>query len=112
MASSDPTTEYSGTVVVPYGNMLFSRPSYSTIHSRWLTVGVAKPTDIAATDNIEEVPWVWFARTHSAGSSGDLRSVIDYLLVPTFEWFGNNTGSRMYITLREHDERVLRLRNP
>jgi hypothetical protein len=53
---------------------------------------------------------VWRATTTSAGSSSDLRSVIDYLLVATFEHFGSDTGKQVRETLGERDERVRALR--
>lgn len=108
----EPTTQYTGTAILPLGNTLWSLPQTRTAHTRWLIVGVARPGDMAGVEQIQDVPWVWYANTYSAGSSGDLRRVIDYLLVPTFEWFGENTGSRLEVTLREHDARVRSLREP
>ena len=67
---------------------------------RWL---VSEEDDLA--DAI-----VWRATTTSAGSSSDLRSVIDYLLVETFDYFGEDTGERKRKTLSEDDKRVRQLR--
>ncbi|MCG3127238.1 MAG: hypothetical protein CHACPFDD_02096 [Phycisphaerae bacterium] len=50
------------------------------------------PRFVASTAEKKDDAVVWRATTTSAGSSSDLRSVIDYLLVATFEHFGADTG--------------------
>lgn len=53
---------------------------------------------------------VWAGDTVSEGESRDLRSVIDYLLVTTFDYFGKDTGRTVQTTLAPTDLRVIRLR--
>ncbi|TWT41012.1 hypothetical protein RAS1_37030 [Phycisphaerae bacterium RAS1] len=65
---------------------------------------------IASTAEKKDDAVVWRATTTSAGSSSDLRSVIDYLLVATFEHFGSDTGKQVRETLGEADKRVKALR--
>lgn len=65
---------------------------------------------VAAPSDHKDDAVVWRATTTSAGSSSDLRSVIDYLLVATFEHFGTDTGKQVRESLREGDKRVRVLR--
>lgn len=106
----DPETVYTGTAVLPLGGIIWSVPQTRTARLRWLIVAVARPEDLEGVANVNDVPWVWYSTTFSSGSSGDLRQVIDYLLVPTFEWLGQNTGQRVSTTVRADDPRVRALR--
>ncbi|MBN1513882.1 MAG: hypothetical protein JXB13_17835 [Phycisphaerae bacterium] len=97
------TTQHPGyTTYQPYSYTYFTRYLGINLYERerW---GRSKDEDLA--DAI-----AWRATTTSSGSGSDLRSIIDYLLVPTFEHFGDDTGERMRTTLREDDERVKQLR--
>ena len=46
------------------------------------------------TENI-----IWMGKTVSSGRSSDLREVIDYLLVGTFRYFGQDTGKQQKIKI-------------
>lgn len=65
---------------------------------------------VASTAEKKDDAVVWRATTTSAGSSSDLRWVIDYLLVATFEHFGADTGKQVRETLSKGDKRVKILR--
>ncbi|MBI5866549.1 MAG: hypothetical protein HZB38_18950 [Planctomycetes bacterium] len=65
---------------------------------------------VASTAEKKDDAVVWRATTTSAGGSSDLRSVIDFLLVATFEHFGSDTGKQVRETLGEGDKRVKALR--
>lgn len=65
---------------------------------------------IASTAEHKDDAVVWRATTVSAGSSSDLRSIIDYLLVSTFEHFGADTGKQVRDTIRKGDKRIRALR--
>ena len=107
----DPQTVSTGGVVLPVGNMLAYVPRSATTYFRWLLIGVAEAEQFRTQDlTTTQIPWLWLGQTSSAGSSDDLRHVIDYLLVPTFETFGQSTARRIEVTLKEDDERVNRLR--
>ena len=97
------TTQHPGTTsYVPYSYTYFTRflGVYLYQKERWLA---SEEDDLA--DAI-----VWRATTTSSGSSSDLRSVVDYLLVTTFDHFGEDTGKRKRKTLSEDDRRVRQLR--
>lgn len=53
---------------------------------------------------------VWRATTTSAGGSSDLRSVIDYLLLTTFDLYGIDTGKQVRKSVFEGDKRAEALR--
>jgi hypothetical protein len=106
----DPTTVHAGTAVFPWAGMVFAVPRTATTHLRWLSVGVVRPRDMANREPDGEIPWIWYATTFSAGTSGDLRRVVDFMLIPTFEWVGRNTGQQIHVTINEHDQRIRALR--
>lgn len=97
------TTYYPGsTSYVPY--------SY-TYFTRFLGLGLFdKDRWLAAGEDETERALVWRASTVSAGRDTDLRSVIDYLLVSTFEHFGEDTGKQVRERVRPGDDRVEALR--
>lgn len=98
------TTYHPGSITyIPYSYTYFTRYLVVNLYERgrWLS---SKEKDLS--DAI-----AWRATTISQGSSSDLRSVIDYLLVATFEEFGKDTGKRKRRTFREGDRRVRELRH-
>ena len=97
------TTYHPGTTsYIPYSYTYFTRFLGISVYEkqRWL----------ASTEGDLSDAIVWRAIATSAGSSSDLRSVIDYLLVETFDYFGEDTGERTRKTLSRDDERVRELR--
>lgn len=83
----------------------------ANVNDRYLTIAAVHKERIQDwSPDDGAVPWSWFCQTFSSGSSSDLRKVLDYMLVPTIEQFGRNTGGRVQVTLQENDRRVLRLR--
>lgn len=101
-----------GTGVVQLGSMLPAAPKGQPWQNRWLIVAVARPSDLEGGPGVEAVPWLWYATTYSDGVRGDLGRTIDYLLVPTFEWLGRTTGSRVSTRIEQYDPRVRALTNP
>ncbi len=98
------TTFHPGTTsYVPYSYTQFTRFLGISVYEkqRW----------VASTKEDLSDAIVWRATTTSGGSSSDLRSVIDYLLVETFDYFGQDTGERKRKTLRQNDKRVRELRD-
>jgi hypothetical protein len=53
---------------------------------------------------------LWAADTMSEGESSDLRDVLNYLLVATFEHFGKDTGQAVRVKLTPADSRVRHLK--
>ena len=43
---------------------------------------------------------VWVGEAHSLGTSSDLRSVLNYLLVADFKKFGQNTGKAVTMEIK------------
>lgn len=86
--------------------------SYSyTAYARYLSMTLYDDARFAAApESKKETAVVWSAKTTSSGSSSDLRSVIDYLLVATMEEFGRDTGKQIKRTLPKGDQRVKDLR--
>lgn len=52
---------------------------------------------------------LWQSIIESSGSSSDLRKVLNYLIVASFEEFGINTGERKIYRISENDRRVRQL---
>lgn len=97
------TTHHPGTTsYVPYSYTYFTRFLGISVYEkqRWL----------ASTEEDLSDAIVWRATTTSVGSSSDLRGVVDYLLVTTFDHFGEDTGKRKRKTLFRGDSRVRQLR--
>jgi hypothetical protein len=65
--------------------------------------------EVSQLENLSDA-LAWRAKTVSAGSSSDLRSVIDYLIVGTFQHFGEDTGERQRHTLFENNGEVESMR--
>jgi hypothetical protein len=84
-------------------------PGSRTVHDRWLVIGAY---DYRTLSEDEEVVEIWRGETTSSGSSGDLRYVLPYLLVPALEHFGRNTGKAVKATVRSGDARVEALLAP
>lgn len=107
-----PPTGPAGATIVQLGSLLPSVPKSRAWQNRWLIVAVARPADLQDTSGLQPVPWLWYATTFTDVTRGDLGQTIDYLLVPTFEWFGRTTGSRVTTRIEQYDPRVRALTNP
>ena len=85
----------------------------ATVYSRMLrltlvSLDAAEYGDPAQND--EAV--CWSAITRSRGSSSDIRTMIDYLLVATMDYWGVDTGKEVKETLSKRDRRVHALDAP
>lgn len=96
---------YSGTNTAP-GYTTFVPVSH-IMYTRRLMLKVIDGDDYR-NNRSEEI--IWVGDTISSGSSSDLRDVIDYLLVATFKYFGQDTGKRMKVVLGAGDKEVKELR--
>ena len=74
---------------------------YSTditpLYDRWLQLTVV---DGPAYRNQNISRPVWVGEAHSLGTSSDLRSVLNYLLVADFKKFGQNTGKAVTMEIK------------
>lgn len=104
------TTQNPGTTTyVPYAETYFVRYLKMELYKKdQLEACLAAQKDEKEKDLSSAI--VWSSTTTSAGSSSDLRSVIDYLLVVTFDYFGRDTGQRKSLSIYENDKRVSAMR--
>jgi hypothetical protein len=88
---------------VPYGTYGVDT---ATLFDRWLLISVVEGPAYR-TQKISRPVWVGEAR--SVGSSSDLRTVLNYLLVADFKEFGQNTGQALTIQLDAQNPEVASL---
>ncbi len=62
-------------------------------------------------DVCKENEVIWNVQTTSTGSSNDLRELIDYLLVSSFNYFGQNTHKKVVKKFDKDCDEVKQLRN-
>jgi hypothetical protein len=75
-------------------------------HARSLSV---RMVDARKLKDTTEAPVIWAADTASSGSNSDIREVMNYLLVATFQHFGEDTGKAVVQILSDDDKRALAL---
>lgn len=78
-------------------------PYSRTVYTRWL---VLKLMDGASYRSGLTTNPLWIAEVTSTGRSSDLREIINYMLVPAFDHFGENTGKRVDTVILGPDKRV------
>ena len=67
-------------------------PDNTTLYDRWLLISVVEGPAYRA----QKAPRpVWVGEARSVGTSSDLRTVLNYLLVADFQEFGKNTGKAL-----------------
>jgi len=49
---------------------------------------------------------IWYGEIISSGSSRDLRTVMNYMLIVVLEEFGKDTKKGIIIEIKENDERL------
>jgi len=93
-----------------YEDPPFFAPGYTTylpysevIYTRWLVLRLVDGRDYRSS---QEVKPLWIGEVTSAGSSSDLRRVVNYMLIAAFEYFGKDTGRQVNEVIMEDDERV------
>jgi hypothetical protein len=90
-------------VGVPYGG--YAAPN-ATLYDRWLALNVVEGPAYR-TQKISRPVWVGEAR--SVGTSSDLRTVLNYLLVADFREFGKNTGKALTTEIEAQNPEVYSL---
>jgi hypothetical protein len=89
-------------VGVPLGGY----PDTTTLYHRWLLIKVVEGKAYR-TQKISRPVWVGEAR--SVGSSSDLRTTLNFLLVAEFREFGKNTGRALTMEINAQDPEVTSL---
>jgi hypothetical protein len=74
-----------------------------TLYDRWLRLTVAEGKYFRETGKSRPV---WVGEVRSTGVSGDLREVLNSLLVAAFEQFGKNTGKAVLTDIKQNDPRL------
>ena len=76
-------------------------PAYvwDTLYDRWLQIKVVAGPPYR-TKKVSRAVWVGEAK--SSGSSSDLRTTLDYLLIAVFNQFGKNTGKAITVELKQN----------
>jgi len=87
-------------VGVPYGGY---EVDSATLYDRWLMLNVVEGRAYR-TQKLSRPVWVGEAR--SVGTSSDLRTVLNYLLVANFREFGKNTGKAVTMEIRADNPEV------
>jgi hypothetical protein len=88
----------------PGGGPLYTETQ--TIYDRWLRLHVVEAKPYRETGQQRSV---WVGEARSAGSSSDLREVINSLLIAAFEQLGRNTGKALPAAIKENDPRFREL---
>ena len=63
--------------------------------------------DPGGAAQIEQV--VWIGEAMSGTSVADLRHVVNYLLVASFQYFGQDTGKKLILKIPRDDPRTVRI---
>lgn len=96
---------YRGTTTARSSGSLRAVPSSRVVNDRYLVVQAIDIDRFAANPEGND-SIVWHATTLSSGSSGDLRKVLNYMLVPTFDFFGRNSNEQVFVKLGDKDRDV------
>jgi hypothetical protein len=107
----DPSTQSTGGVVVPLQGMVVYRPTSVTTFTRWMGIGLAPAIAMQYPASFQDgSAWAWVSTGTSTGSSGDLRHIVDYLLVALLNSFPSGTAQRLRYDIGLDDNRILALR--
>jgi hypothetical protein len=85
-----------------YGGFTYS----ANLYDRWLLIKVVEGP---AYRTQKTSPPVWVGEARSVGTSSDLRSVLNYLLVANFKEFGKNTGQAVTVEIKADNPEVYSL---
>jgi len=81
-------------------------PYFETFYDQWL---VMKVFATGRDDDSEAGRVIWIGEAMTDTSVGDLRSVVNYLLVAGFEYFCADTKRQMALTIGPEDPRIIRI---
>ncbi len=81
-------------------------PYVQTVYDRWLLINVI---EVSRYREKGEFQRVWVGEARSTGTSGDLRTTVNYLLVALFEDLGKSTGRGRIVEVEQEDFRAQEL---
>jgi hypothetical protein len=93
-----------------WGDYHFGYTSYvpyiDTYYDHWLVMKVfaSEPDAAPKTEQV-----VWIGEAMAGTRVADLRGVVDYLLVTSFEYFGEDTGRQIVLRIPPDDPRIIRI---
>lgn len=86
-----------------YGGYYGYYPYVDAIYDQWLMM---KLYDTGRTNPARKDNLMWFGEAVTSRYSVNIREAVDYLLVGTFEYFGEDTKKRMTVELKSGDPRI------
>lgn len=102
------TQSYVTTVMQGYDYLTYVPETYTVYLARLFI----KVLDAKNLKEFKEDKVIWVGDTMNESMDPDLRRSIDYLLVGTFKFFGQDTGKNQEINLPQDDPEVTALRGP
>jgi hypothetical protein len=90
------------TTVMTPGPMTYV-PQVSTEYDRWLRIAISEAASYRTSKTARVV---WYGDIVSSGTSRDLRTVMNYMLIAAFEEFGKDTGKGIIKEIKEDDPMV------
>lgn len=81
-------------------------PYFETFYDQWL---VMKVFDTGPEDTSEDGKVVWIGEAMISTDAADLRQIVNYLLVASFEYFGKDTKRQMTLRIPPDDPRIIRI---
>jgi len=81
-------------------------PAVQKVYDRWLLVNVIAGPNYRGTGEFQRL---WQGQARSTGTSGDLRSTLNYLAVVLFQDFGKSTGPPRLVNIEFDDFRAMEL---
>jgi hypothetical protein len=81
-------------------------PYAETYNDQWLTIRLS---DTGRRNPADKGKVVWVGEALTTDYSADLRQTVSYLLVGTFEYFGQDTRKQVAVTIDKSDPRVMQI---
>ncbi len=78
-------------------------PYTTSVSDKWLSLKIIDGKDYRDTGGTTDI---WIGEASVTGEGMDLRDMINYLIVGIFDHFGENTGKRLTVDIKEDDPRV------
>lgn len=80
----------------------------NTVYDRGLFLYLVDGKEVRKSGKIKQI---WISETKSTGSSGDIREVINYMLIPALKYYGESTGKEISETIGINNSSVKELKS-
>lgn len=84
-------------------------PYTTSVSDKWLSLKIIDGKDYRDSGKTTDI---WIGEAYVTGENGDLRDIINYLIVGIFDHFGENTGRKIPVNIPQDDPRVRALSAP